>query len=164
MSEPKTSAVFVRLTKDFPAGSHHRRAGLELFPGPRPVEVEVTDDQLDLLKSDHYIEIVSDKEAKKWEDRLGEEPLKTRADVAAENEGGNTGRNYGGGNKTGSNDDDGNQDGPVELSTDLKVKELVEIATAEGVEGAEEFGKPGTKKQDIIDAIQAKRDASSDEE
>lgn len=162
MAEPKLNAVFIRLTKDFPAGSHHRRAGVELFPGPRPVEVEVTDEQLDLLKGDRYIEIVSDKEAKKWEDRLGEEPLKTSADVASESEEGNTGRNYGDGNDSGSGNDDEGNDGPAELSTDLKIKELAQIAADEGVEG--DFSKPGTKKQDIIDAIQAKRDASSEGE
>lgn len=42
-----------------------------------------------------------------------------------------------------------------EVSTDLSLKELQEIAKNEGVEG--NFTKPGTSKQSVVDAILAKR-------
>lgn len=52
------------------------------------------------------------------------------------------------------------EDETPEVSTDLKLKELQEIAEKEGVEG--EFTKPGTSKQTVVDAILAHRAKSSE--
>lgn len=41
--------------------------------------------------------------------------------------------------------------------SELTVKELVEMAKELGVEDADKFLKPGTKKQDVIDALEAAR-------
>lgn len=165
-TEPKLNAVFVRLTRDFPQGQQHSRGGVTLGAGPRPVSVEVTDEQLAALEADRYVEIVDDKEAQKWEDRLGEEPAKTSADVANESEGGNTGRNYGDGNKGGSSDDE--EDVPPtaeELVDNNKRDDLITMANEAGVEGLDYDNKQETTKSVIAEAIVAKRDAgSSDDE
>ena len=186
MSEPKLNAVFVRLTRDFPVGQQHRRAGITLGAGPRPVSVEVTDEQLEQLQSDHYIEIVDDKEAQKWEDRLGEEPSKTSSEVAAEAEGDKGGLNYGDGNEGGSSNDDEQETAEEkaareaaeaeaaaekerrattptvdELIADNNRDALVAKATELGVEGLDYEAKNTTTKKVIAEAIVAKRDAGS---
>lgn len=156
MSE-KTTKVYARLTRDFPVGQQHRRAGITFTPGPRPVLAEVTEAELAQLNGDRYIEIVDEAEAQKWEERLAEEPLKTSSELEDEQTT-QTGRNYG---DEGGSGDEGDEEKPL---ADYKVKELVEIAKAEGVEDAEQYAKPGTKKQVLIDAIEAKRAAAGDEE
>ncbi len=65
MAEPKTSTYFIRLTKDFPVGQVHRRAGIALAAGPDPVEVELTDAQIALIKADRFFQVIPNKEAKK---------------------------------------------------------------------------------------------------
>ena len=155
MSE-KTTQVYARLTRDFPVGQQHRRAGITFVAGPRPVAAKVTDAELELLNGDRYIEIVDEAEAQKWEERLAEEPLKTSDENAGEQTGGE-GRNYG--------DNDGSDEGDEEKAlTEYKVKELVEIAKAEGVEDADRFAKPGVKKADLIEAIETNRAAQSGSE
>lgn len=47
--------------------------------------------------------------------------------------------------------------------TEYKVNELVEIAKEVGVEDAERFSAVGTKKQDVIDAIEAAQEAKETE-
>lgn len=61
---PKT--VHVRLSKGYPLQQPHGRAGVRLTPGPEPVAVEVTEEQLESLSADRYIEIVSDDEVAAW--------------------------------------------------------------------------------------------------
>lgn len=56
--------------------------------------------------------------------------------------------------------DDSSEEAP-EVSTELSLKELQEIAKNEEVEG--EFTKPGTSKQSVVDAILAKRGESTDQ-
>lgn len=158
MSET-TTKVYARLTRDFPVGQQHRRAGITFTPGPRPVLAEVTEAELAQLNGDRYIEIVDEAEAQKWEERLAEEPLKTSSELEDEQTT-QTGRNYG---DEGGSGDEGEGEGEKALA-DYKVKELVEIAKAEGVEDAEQYAKPGTKKQVLIDAIEANRAAAGDEE
>lgn len=63
---PKT--VHVRLSKGYPLEQAHRRAGVSLSPGPEPVAVEVTEEQLALLESDRYVELVSDEEVESWKE------------------------------------------------------------------------------------------------
>ncbi len=65
MSEPKTKQYFIRLTKDFPIGQVHRRAGIALAAGPDPVEVQLTDAQIALIKGDRFFQVLDNKEAKK---------------------------------------------------------------------------------------------------
>lgn len=52
-----------------------------------------------------------------------------------------------------------NENQPVEVSTDMSLKELQAVATEENVEG--DFTKPGTSKQSVVDAILAKRKEST---
>lgn len=59
-------AIFIRLHRGYPLTQSHRRAGITLTPGPEPVRVVVTDEELALLESDRYVEIVSAAEAEKW--------------------------------------------------------------------------------------------------
>lgn len=166
MAEPKLNAIFVRLTRDFPQGQQHTRGGVTLGVGPRPVSVEVTDEQLASLEADRYIEIVDDKEAKKWEDRLGEEPTKTSAEVAEDAEGGKGGRNYGDGSKDGSGDDDEDEVPATaeQLTNDNTRDALVELANEAGVEGLDFEDKQATTKKVIAEAIVAKRAETSEEE
>jgi hypothetical protein len=184
MAEEKTTKVFVRLTRDFPAGVTHRRGGVAMVAGPRPVEAQVTKEQLKALETDPKVEIVDEAEAKKWEERDKTEPTHpSSAELAAAETSSDSqdgGRNYDDGNDgsssgQGGSDDgsgasdegtgegEGEGDGPVEVTTDMKVKDLVQIAKDEGVENADDFSKPGVKKQEIVDAILAKRaETSSD--
>lgn len=179
MSDPKTSTVFVRLTRDFPAGATHRRAGLELGAGPQPVEVEVTDEQLEALKADRYIELVDDKEAKKWNDRLGEQPVASSADhssVTGKDD--QTGRNYGDEEtpeqKQAREDQEAadaaekerraNTPTAEELVKDNNRDALVQKATDAGVEGLDFADTKVATKAALAEAIVAKREASSSEE
>lgn len=157
----KTKKVFVRLTRDFPAGGSHTRGGVTLGTGPRPVEAEVTAEQLDALKGDRYVEIVDAKEFKKWDERLGEDPLATSADQAGDDEGTQGGRNYDGdGNDEGSDEGDEGGDAP-ELNTDMKLVDLQAEATKRGVADADQI----RSKQGVLDAIEAhENDNSSDGE
>lgn len=162
----KTKKVFVRLTRDFPAGQSHTRGGVTLGAGPRPVEAEVTADQLDALKGDHYVEIVDAKEFKKWDERLGEEALPTSADLA--NDESTKSRNYGNGNDEGSGDgsdgsdgDEGDGNDAPELNADMKLVDLQAEATKRGVPDADQI----RSKQGVLDAIEAhENDNSSDGE
>lgn len=153
-----TTHVYVRMTRDFPQGAQHRRGGLVLSAGPTPVEAEVTDEQLEALQGDPMVEIVDEAEAAKWAERAAEvQPAS--GDLAAANTGKQTGddsgRNYG--DNTGGEQ----SDGPVEVTADMKVKELLAVAEAEKVAELETLSKPGVKKQDIVDAILANRTAAN---
>lgn len=169
MSEPKTTAIFVRLTRDFPVGQQHTRGGVTLGAGPRPIAVEVTDEQLAALEGDRYVEITSDEEAQKWEDRLGEAPAATSAEhPTATGDGDGTGRNYGDGNQNGSqggSNDEGNEPETAEQLTKANNRDaLVTLATDEGVELDVSDPKVATKAV-IAEAIVAHRaDNANDEE
>jgi hypothetical protein len=136
----------IRLTRDFPAGQTRRRAGLTLTPGPRPMEVELNDEQVAAIEADTFIEFVDEDEAKKWADRAVEVHPATSTENAPEAP--NTGRVY----------DDGSKDpkDPAEDGDDLdaidKLKPLQELAETEGVniEGLK-------SKNDVRKAIRDKR-------
>lgn len=169
MSEPKTTAIFVRLTKDFPVGVSHTRGGVTLGAGPRPVAVEVTDEQLAALEGDRYVEICSDEEAQKWEDRLGEAPLPTSSENATDDDEEGNGRNYGGdGSQGGSNGDDDEEESEPETAEQLvdgnTRDALVELAKSEEVADLDFDQKQVTTKRVIAEAIVAKREANSSDE
>lgn len=161
MAEEKTTKVFVRLTRGFPTGVTHRRGGVALTAGPTPVEADVTAEQLEALKSDHYVEIVSKKEAEKWAKYNEAQPEHPSADELA-GEGG-TGRNYGDGNQdgsgSGSNADDSDEDEEEDL-TALSFKDLQAKATELEVENVGAL----KSKQALIEAIESKQAETPDEE
>lgn len=176
MAEPKTSQIFVRLTRDFPVGQSHRRGGVELIAGPRPVSVEVTDEQLAAIEADRYIEIVDDAEAKKWEDRLGQPEAPTSSDLEEAASGNQAGRNYGEGDQETDEQKAAREAAEAEkerratiptvdeLIADNNRDALVAKATEAGVEGIDFADTKAATKKVIAEAIVAKRDASSDEE
>jgi hypothetical protein len=179
-----TKVVHARLVKSYDHPRGHRRAGFQFAIGPVPQRLEVTAEQLNALKGDAAIEIVSASEAKRVTSLATFTPLQEgstpeQQDPAlvageADTRGSTTGRNrrYA--------SDPTHSDSPEfdatsealgntvtepaatdsdlpQVSTDLKAAELAAIASAENVEGADAFGKPGVKKQVIVDAILANR-------
>lgn len=179
-----TRTVYARLVKSFEHPRGHRRAGIAFATGPVPLKLSVTSEQLSALKGDAAIELVNKAEYEKRVDlaptavQEGSTPEQQDPALVAgepDTRGTTTGRNrrYAtdptradspefdaesarlGATVT---DPAPTTDGDLpEVSTDLKVAELAAIATAENVEGAEGFSKPGVKKQVIVDAIVANR-------
>jgi hypothetical protein len=172
----KTTKVFVRLTRDFPAGATHRRGGFTLGAGPQPVEGEVTKEQLAALKADRYVEIVDEAEAEKWNERLSNDELThaSSAELEEADQNADGGRNYdegtdegdGDGSDEGS-DSDGDEEGDEEGSDEPETAEqlakahnrdaLIAIAKEEQVEGLDFEDTQATTKKVIAEAIVAKR-------
>src|SRR4051812_26682520 len=92
MAEEKTKKYHVRLVKGFPMATH-RRAGITFAPGPTPQEVELTASQLEHVKNDPSLEIVSSTQASKLNEAaatLNEQDLSDPGD----NTTAKPGRNY----------------------------------------------------------------------
>lgn len=152
----KTTKIFVRTTGDFPRGQERRRAGLVIGGGPEPKEIEVTQEQLEAIQADSFLEVMDSKAVKKY--HAGQ--LQSPRFSSDELESGEPDQTDGAGDE----DEDESQDGPVEVNTDMKVKQLLQVATDEQVEDVEALSKPGVKKQAIVDAILAKRSEQDSEE
>lgn len=166
MAEEKTKKVFVRLTRDFPAGVTHRRGGVSFAPGPQPILAEVTKEQLQALEDDRYVEIVDAKEAKKWEERLGLPDAPTSAELADPEVTTTGGRNYEGtdtgstSTETEEGDTEADDTSEPELSLDMKLVDLQAAATKRGVADADQL----RSKQAVLDAIQAHEATSTETE
>lgn len=158
----KTEVVYARLTRGFPQSSVRRRAGFIFNSGQQPQKLEVNETQLRELSQDSYIELVDEAEFDKFNKSVED----TADETSTEND-------DDGGDDTGSGrdyDDDseggsiGSGDEPKPITTDLKLAELVAVARAEKVPGseAETFGKPGTAKQAVVDAILENRNKTEE--
>lgn len=163
--EQETQTVYARLTRDFPAGVTHRRGGIAFAAGPRPVQAEVTEEQLAALESDPKVQLVDQAEFDKWEERLGAEPEHpSAAELEADDTSTGT-RKY--------EDDDSEEDDDEEEDDQPETAEqlvdgngrdaLVELAKTEGVEGLNFEDRQATTKRVIADAIVAKRTANTEE-
>lgn len=177
--------VYARLVKSFDHPRGHRRAGFQFELGPVPQKLEVTKAQKAALEADTSIELVDEAEFEKRSElqltpvQEGSTPEQQDPALVAGEEttrGATTGRNRryatdptrkdspeldGASERLGATVTDpaaGDETTtPVELTDDLKVKDLVAIAKAEGVEDADSFSKPGTSKATIREAIEANR-------
>lgn len=125
--------VYVRLSRGYPLQQSHTRAGVTLYPGPEPVGYELTEEQVALLDSDRYVEIVDAEEVAKWRthraavngtsevepDPTHQRPVGTYDDV-------NTpvaqtpGRRYDTGVNGGSNGDEDNPDGAIQTERETR--------------------------------------------
>lgn len=158
--------VYVRLARGYPLQQPHTRAGITLSPGPEPVGFELTDEQVALLDSDRYVEIVDGEEVAKWREHhaaingtseVAPDPTHQRP-ISATYDDVNTpvaqtpGRRYDSGINGGSNGDESNPDGSIQVARQTKetpaaktetpgsdtatldYKELQTIATSLGIE------------------------------
>lgn len=158
--------VYVRLARGYPLQQPHTRAGITLSPGPEPVGFELTDEQVALLDSDRYVEIVDGEEVAKWREHhaaingtseVAPDPTHQRP-VSATYDDVNVpvvqtpSRRYDSGINGGSNGDESNPDGSIQLPRETKAaktvdttadndaakeltyKELQELASSLGVE------------------------------
>jgi hypothetical protein len=93
MAEEKTKKYYVRLIKGFTLAQGHRRAGLHFLPGPTAQEVELTKEQLEQIKADPSLEIVTSTQAAKLDEAaatLSEQDVSDPGDNAVAK----PGRNY----------------------------------------------------------------------
>lgn len=150
--EETTQSVYVRLTKDF-VGTSRRRGPVVLTPGPRPELVEVTEAQLKALEADGFIEIVTEKEAKKWNDLHDAQNPEPIVETPADQISGD--RAYEGDDKAKGDEapKDDDEEIEVELSLDSKLADLKAAATEMGIEGLSKM----RSKQEVLDAIEAKQ-------
>ncbi len=159
MADQETQTVFVRLTRDFPAGVTHRRGGVALTAGPLPVQAEVTEDQLAALEADPTIQIVDEAEFQKWEQHVQAAPEHPSAEELANGDT-TVKRSYEG---EGGDDDETDEPETAEQLVEAnKRDELVTLAQAEGVELDFE-NKQETTKAVIAEAIVAKRSENTGE-
>lgn len=167
MADDKTTKVYARLTRDFPAGVSHRRGGLTLASGPAPVVAEVTDEQLAALKADPKVQLMDDAEGEKLIERFATEPdHPSAAEIETADGDADGDRDYGDGD--GDDGDEGDEPETPPTAEELADKNnrdvLVTMANDAGVEGLNYDDKQVTTKAVIAQAIVAKRDASTDEE